>query len=109
MEDLFEIIGIDASLLHSVTMTKSHGVIFESLVIHCDTVRCADCILTAITLADRVFLIVVASEVEAETMLDFASLLVKKDGLPEKAREIQHRLDGRRCRGPDPHSRSRTR
>ena len=56
---------------------EDDGIVFESLMVHGHTVGGADGILTAVALADGVFFIVVACEIEAETVLYFACLLGK--------------------------------
>ena len=51
-------------LLHGITITQSYTIILQSLVVYCDTIRSTDGILTTVTLADAVFLIILAVEME---------------------------------------------
>ena len=62
-------------LLHRVTMTKGHHTVVERIVVNGDAVRRADGILTTIALADRILLLVVGVEVEAQVVDNLASLL----------------------------------
>ena len=74
-ENLFEILDGDALLLPGVTVTKGYGVVLKCLMVYGDAVGCADGILTTVTLTDRIFFVVSASEVKAETVLDLACFL----------------------------------
>lgn len=53
-------------LLHRVAVANSHSAVCERVVIDCDAERSTDGILTAISLADRVLLFVLAVEIELE-------------------------------------------
>lgn len=62
---LLKVVNVDALLLRRVAVAQGDGVVFESLMIDGDAIRCADCILTTIAFADGVFLIHLTGEVEA--------------------------------------------
>ena len=61
-------------MLHGVTVTQSHAVVLQSLMIHGDTVRSTNGILAAVTLTDRIFLIILAMEVELQAVDNLACL-----------------------------------
>ena len=91
--DTLEVGDVDALLLHGVTVTQGHGVVFESLMIHGDAERSADSILTAVTLAYLVFLFVFAVEMELERILYLAGFLGQSVLLSERE---DGELDGRK-------------
>ena len=61
-----QVFDLDAVLGHGVAVTNGHAAIFFSIMIDGDTERCADSVLTTVTLADRVFLVVSNLEVELD-------------------------------------------
>ncbi len=77
-------------------MAQCDSVVFKSLMVHSDAERCADCILAAVALADRVFFIYLACEIEAEFMLNFACLLGEPVFLHEGHHGAFHRGKSRR-------------
>src|SRR3712207_3019553 len=67
----------DTLLAHRVSVSESDRIVFERLVIYGDAVRGADRILTTITLADAVLLVVLTGEVEVQHTYHLLSLLVE--------------------------------
>ena len=70
-----EVGDIDTGLLHGIALTQGDGVVLEGLMVDSDTERGADGILTAVALADRVFLLVVGGKVELEFIDNLTGLL----------------------------------
>ena len=64
----------DALLKHRVAVTEGHATIFEGIVVDGDAVRRTDGVLATVAFADGVFLIILAVEVEAQVVEDFAGL-----------------------------------
>ena len=65
----------DAHLLHRVAVANGDGVVDQGVVVDGDAHRGADGILTTVTLADGVFLLILAHEVGLQRVDDLASLL----------------------------------
>ena len=65
---------VDSLLLHSVAEAQRHGVVLERVVVYGYAVRCTYGVLAAVTLADRVFLIVLTVEVELQVVDYLAGL-----------------------------------
>ena len=55
-------------LLHCVTIAQCHGVVLKSLVVDSDAEWCSDGILTAVALAYLVLLLILAVEVELQSV-----------------------------------------
>ena len=83
-----------AFLLHGITVTQSHAVVFQSLMVYSYAVRSTNGILTAVTLADGVFLVVLAMEVELQVVDDFACLFGQSVFLYQRHHSQLHRSQG---------------
>jgi hypothetical protein len=89
-----EVVDVDALLLHAVAVAECHGVILECLVVDGDTVRCTDSVLATIAFTDRVFLVVLASEVITEGMLYLSCFLGEAIFLDEGQHGAFYRREG---------------
>ena len=65
----------DTFLSHCVTVTNSHSVVFQCLMVYCDTEWSTDRILTTVSLSDCILLFVSATEVKLQLVHDSLSLL----------------------------------
>ena len=74
VDEVVEAVDADAFLLHGVAVADGHAVVGERVVVHGDAEGRAYGILAAVALADGVFLVVHAAEVELERVHDFACL-----------------------------------
>ena len=61
-------------LLHRIAVAQRYAVIFQRLVVYGYTIRSTDSVLTAVALADAVFLVVLAMEVELQVVDNLTSL-----------------------------------
>ena len=61
-----QVIDIHTFLLHCIAITNCYAVVGQCVMIYCNTERCTDSVLTAVTFADRVFLVIVGMEIELE-------------------------------------------
>ena len=64
-------------LFHGVTETDRYTIILQSIMVNCNTVRSSNSILTAVTFTDRIFFIILATEVELQHVDDLFSLFRK--------------------------------
>ena len=74
MDELMEVGHLNTGLLHCVAVAQRHRVILKSLMVDSDAIRSADGILTAVTLADSVFLLIVCREIKLEVVDNLAGL-----------------------------------
>lgn len=75
LDDAAEVSNVDALLLHCVAVTQSDCVVLECLMVDSHAVWSTDGILTAVALADLVFLLILTVEVELQTVDNLACLL----------------------------------
>ena len=61
-------------LFHRIAETDRDTIILQSIVVNCNTVRSSDSILATIALADRIFFIILATEIEAQHLHDLLGL-----------------------------------
>src|SRR5699024_4611976 len=61
-------------LLHGITITQCYAIVLQSLVVYSDTIWSTDGILTTVTLADAVFLIILAVEMELQVIHNLTRL-----------------------------------
>ena len=84
MDELVEVGYRHAGLFHGVTVAQRHRVVLESLMVNSDAIRSADGILTAVTLADSVFLLIVCREIKLEVVDNLAGLFGQTVFLDER-------------------------
>ncbi len=77
MDETVEVGDVDAGLFHGVAVAQGDGVVFQGLVVDGDAERCADCILTAVALADGILFVVVGGEVKLEIIDNLAGFFGK--------------------------------
>ena len=90
-DDLVQIFDLHAVLRHRVAVTDGHATVFLRVVIDGDTERRTHCILTAVTLTDRVFLVVRYLEIELQLVHDLAGFLGQTVFLDERHDTCLHR------------------
>ena len=70
-----KLIDAYALLLHRVTETDRYAIILQGVMVYRNTIRGTDRILTAITLTNRILLVVLATEVETQHIYNLLSFL----------------------------------
>lgn len=75
LDDAAKLVYAYTLLLHSVAETQGYGVVLQCVIIHSYAIRSTYSVLTTITLADSILLIIVSVEVELEIVYNLASLL----------------------------------
>ena len=70
-----EVLDRDANLVHRVAVAHGDGIVDQGVVVDGDAHRRANSIRTTVTLADGVFLLVLAHEVELQTVDNLAGFL----------------------------------
>ena len=75
-DDAAQVCDVDTLLLHGVAVAESDGVVFQSLVVNSHAERSADGILTTVALANLILLLILAVEVELQSVDNLTSLLL---------------------------------
>ena len=75
LDDATEFRDVHAALLHAVALAQGYGIVLQSLLIHGYAEGAADCVHTAVALANLVLLLVLAVEVEAQVVHNLLCLL----------------------------------
>ena len=74
-EDGVEVFDLHALLSHGVAMADSHAVVVQCVMIHSDTERCTNSILTTVAFANRILFVVVGVEIILEHIHDLTRFL----------------------------------
>ena len=91
-----KVVNRDTHLLHCVAVADGDGVVNQGIVIDRDAHRGTDGILSSVTLADGVFLLVLAHEVVLQAVDDLAGLLRQTVFLDQRQHgDFVRRQDGR--------------
>ena len=96
MDELVKVSDGNTCLFHGITLAESDCIVLKSLVVDSDAVRSTDCILTAVTLADCIFLFIVCCEVELKLIDNLACFFRKTVFTDKRQHGAFHRCE--RCR-----------